>query len=65
MTRIKRAGRLGALALLLAGVALGATACVWVPAGPGYVAAPPAVVYAPAPPVLVAPGYGWHHRYYY
>ena len=60
------------LVLLLAGVALTASACVFVPVdGPGYAAAPPPRVYAAPPAVIVAPRvaaprYGWYrHRYYW
>ena len=59
--------------MLLAGVVLTASACVFVPVdGPGYAAAP-APVYGGPPAVIVAPRvvaprrgwYGHHHRYYW
>ena len=52
--------RILALLLLLGGVALAGSGCVFVPVGrPGYAAAPPPVYVGP-PAVVVAPGYGWH-----
>ena len=71
-------GRTVISAALLAGVAVGTGACVYVPAAGPY-GPPPArvVVGPPPPPVVVVPGpgyrwgrygyggWGWRHRYYW